>query len=485
MGFAFVPLYIKYLGAESFGLIGVFLILQACLALFDMGISPTLNREMARYTAGAHDAQSVLDLLRSLEFICICIVVFFGMTVWGLSEWLAAHWFRADRLSHDTVAQALAIMGGVAGLRFLEGLYRGALLGLQKQVTFNLANAVLATLRSAGAVAVLAWHASTIEAYFMWQGLVSLVSVAVLAAMAYRHLPASACSPGFSLSALMGIRTFASGMLATALLALLLTQIDKVLLSRLLSLEGFGYYSLAATVASAILLILTPITQAFFPRFSELVAIDNDRALAAAYHRGSQLVSVFVVSPALLLILFPEEVLRFWTGDGELAARVAPLLSLLALGTLLNGLMHIPYMLQLAHGWSSFAARVNFVAVVLLVPAIFWAAPRYGAVGAAWVWVVLNAGYVFISIHFMHVRLLPGEKWQWYFHDLALPVLAGILIMLVWKMAVPLVDDRPLQGVMWLAGCGLTALCASCAAIPELRGDMTGWIRNYFSSTDK
>jgi len=59
MSLAFVPLYIKYLGIEAYGLIGVFAILQAWLRLLDMGMKPAINREMARFTGGAHNAQSI------------------------------------------------------------------------------------------------------------------------------------------------------------------------------------------------------------------------------------------------------------------------------------------------------------------------------------------------------------------------------------------------------------------------------------------
>ena len=44
MGLAFVPLYVKILGAETYGLIGVFAVLQSCVTLLDLGLTPTLNR---------------------------------------------------------------------------------------------------------------------------------------------------------------------------------------------------------------------------------------------------------------------------------------------------------------------------------------------------------------------------------------------------------------------------------------------------------
>src|SRR3972149_12226265 len=75
MGLAFIPLYIHYLGIEAYGLIGVFILLQAWMVLLDMGITPTFSREMARFTAGSHTPQSIGDLVRSVELVYALIAV--------------------------------------------------------------------------------------------------------------------------------------------------------------------------------------------------------------------------------------------------------------------------------------------------------------------------------------------------------------------------------------------------------------------------
>lgn len=85
MGLVFVPLYIKYLGIESYGLIGLFAVLQAWLSLLDMGMTPTLSREMARFTGGAHNAQSIRDLLKSIEIISLAIAMLIAL---GICFWL-------------------------------------------------------------------------------------------------------------------------------------------------------------------------------------------------------------------------------------------------------------------------------------------------------------------------------------------------------------------------------------------------------------
>ncbi len=433
MGLAFVPLYIKYIGIESYGLIGVFAIIQAWLALLDMGLVPALSREMSRFTGGGHSVDSIWTLLRSVETLLLGVAVVFVLMVYAFSGWVSSGWLNAEKLSPDIVRNAVLIMGVVAALRLLENIYKSSLIGLQHQLIFNVVNSSLATLRGAGAVAVLAWYSPTVLAFFAWQAIVSVVSVIVMVLIVYRYMPVSNRPSRFSMASLKDIGGFAGGVAGVTFLALLLTQVDKVLLSKLLPLSEFGYYSLAALLANGLFLVVGPINQAFFPRFSELYSRKLQVELADAFHLGAQLVTVIFGTGAVLLICFSEFVLSIWTHDAELARNVAPLVSILSLGSLLNGLLWIPYQMQLAHGWTGLAVRVNLIAVVLIVPAIIWVTPRYGSVGVAWVWVLLNTGYLLAGMHFMFRKIMCEEKWRWYIDDIFFPVFLGGMAAYVLK----------------------------------------------------
>lgn len=478
MALAFIPVYIRYLGMESYGLIGVFTLLQTGLVLLDMGMTPALNREMARFTGGARDAQSVVDLLRSIETVALAVAVAFAVVIWAASRWLAIDWVKPQSLSPDTVAQAFALMGVVVAFRFIEGIYRSALVGLQRQVLFNAINVAMAALRSIGVIPVMAWASATIEAFFLWQGLVSLVAVATLAAVTYGILPTSDRAGRFSLAALSDIRRFAGGMLGITVLVLLLTQVDKILLSRLLTLGDYGYYTLAASVAGGLAVVAGPIGQAYFPRLSQLHAQDDQTALIRAYHQGSQLVSVVVGSAAAMLVVFSERILRLWTQNAELASGSWKLLSILAFGTMLNCLMWMPYQTQLAHAWTSLTMRTNIVAVFLVVPAILWATPRFGAEGAAFVWVALNAGYVLVGVHFMYLRILKKEKWRWYVDDVLRPLAAAYLVVGLSAWLTPR-QSSPLAQVSVLAITFVLALLTAALAIRPLRHGLLSKARTY------
>jgi len=477
MEMAFVPLYIKYLGIEAFGIIGVFALLQGWLALLDAGMTPTLSREMARFTGGAHNPQSIRNLLRSIEIIALSIALFIAVSLWGVSDWLASDWLKAEKLSPEIVSQAFVVMGVIVALRFIENIYRSSIIGLQKQVALNVINSVMATLKGLGSVGILIWISPTLEAFFIWQGVVSIITVSIFAFTVYKALPPANSKGQFSIDALRGIWKYASGMLAITFLGLLLTQVDKIILSKLLTLEEFGYYVLAALVASALFILVAPISQAFFPHFSKLVARDEQIQLIQNYHKAAQLVTVILGSVAVFLIFFAEPILLLWTQNTALAEKSALLVVPLALGNLLNGLMWIPYQTQLAYGWTSLTIKINILAVTIIIPTILWLTPLYGAIAAAWIWVFINAGYILFGVHFMYRKILSNEKWRWYTKDILFPMTSATITAFLLSWIAPSSFMSTFTQLAWLFFTLVTILLSSAVATLTLRTKILSFIR--------
>ena len=167
---AFLPLYINRLGMEAYGLIGIFVVMQSLLLLLDVGMTPTLNREMARFSTASQNAQSIRDLLYSVEVICYSLAFGIVMVIWLNSDYLARDWIRSEKLNVDTVRDVLLVMALVIALRFCEGIYRGALYGLERLVWYSGASSLLVTLRYAGAIAALDWVSRSIEVFFFVAG---------------------------------------------------------------------------------------------------------------------------------------------------------------------------------------------------------------------------------------------------------------------------------------------------------------------------
>jgi len=483
MGLAFIPLYIKYLGIEAYGLIGLFAVLQAWLTLLDMGMSPTLNREMARFTAGTHSATSIRDLLRSIELIVLGIAVLLALGIWAASGWLASDWLRAEKLPVDVVAQAFAIMGAVTALRFVEGIYRSAIIGLQRQVLFNVVNSAMATLRGLGAVGILIWVSPTIEAFFLWQGLVSILTLGMLASVTYRTLPDAERGGQFSIPALRGIGKFAGGMMLGTLSGLLISGVDKIVISKYHTLSEVGYYTLATTVVSILGILLGPVNQAVFPRFAELMAKGDKTALIQTFINACQLISVFLGSISLVMIFYSQEIIFAWSKDMHLATATAPITSLLSFAVFISSPGWMLYQVQIAHGKPMIGVNINLIVIAFSFPLYFILVPAYGLRGAAYV--LIAAGIIGLVLHVIFTFRIMVQQCltDWAIKSILQPIMIALVIVAS-STFFHVYSESRLSNIIFVLVVALFAVLASLAVAQSLRISVTKNIKSLIRSRE-
>jgi O-antigen/teichoic acid export membrane protein len=475
MALAFIPLYIKLIGIESYGLIGIYASLRALFAVLDMGLSTTLNRELARLSVVKGANQEARDLVRTFEMIYWGVGIVIGGVLVALAPLIARHWLHAQGVTAGTVEQAVMIMGLVLAFEWPVSLYFGGLMGLQRQVLLNGAKAIAATFRSGGAVLVLWLISPSIQAYFIWQIIVTSAQTLLMAGCLWASLPMGDGHTVFRKELWFDKWKFATGIAGITLLATILTQLDKVILSNLLTLELFGYYAVAAAVAGSLNYIASPIFSALFPRFTQGVAEGKEADLVLLYHKGCQLMSVIVVPGWIIVALFSKELLSLWIRNLFIVKNTYLLVSLIITGTAFNSIMLLPLALQLAHGWTKLSFYKNVVSVILFIPMLIWLIKHYGSAGAAVAWIALNAGYILIEVPLMHRRLLKEEMWRWYFVDVGLPLLVSLCIGICARVFMPNGTSAYLA-LLYIAAVSLVALLSSGLATPATRE----WLQKAF-----
>ncbi len=476
VGVLFLPLYIRLLGAESYGLIGIYVSMQGLLYVLDLGLSATLNRELARQAHTDSLSSESRRLVHTLEMVFwpICIVA--ACMIGALSLEIATHWLQPVELSRARVANALLLMGIAVGLQWPAAFYAGGLNGIERQVRANAITAVFSTLRWAGVVPLISWYDATIEAFLHWQIGVAAAQTVTTRMLLLRALPVGKGSRRFQLAILTQVRGFALGVFATSAVAFLLIQLDRIVLSSVLPLDQFGTYALAATVAAGLTRAFQPFFIALYPRFSGMVAAGEHDRLTLLYHQSNQYLAVLVSATAAVLVLFAPDVLTLWTGDPVLSRQAAPVLQILVAASALNGLMNLPYALQLANGWTRLSLLMNLAILPLATFATWRLAVANGGVGAASVWLCVNLAFVCIGIPLMHRRLLPREMSRWYLRDVLPPLGAATLAAVALKLALPAID-RGIAGLLTLAAIGLATLVAAGLATPATRALLRGLVR--------
>jgi O-antigen/teichoic acid export membrane protein len=471
IGVALVPVYLQTMGSEAYGLVGFFAMLQAWFNLLDLGLTPTIARESARYHAGALSVLDYRRTYRALSLIFMGIALAGGAALFGLADVAAGHWLKLGELAAADVVTAVQIMAACVALRWMGGLYRGVVSGAERLVWLSGFNAVIATLRFVAVLASMWLWGFTPTVFFWHQLAVAALEWAVLLAMCHRLLPQRsglAEGIGWSFKPVQALLRFALSIAFTSSVWVLVTQTDKLILSGILPLADYGYFTLAVLAASVITIVSAPISTALMPRMARLHAEGRHDEVRRLYGQSAQLVSVIAGSLAVTLAVCPQSLLFAWSGNREVTDAAAPILRLYAVGNGLLALGAFPYYLQYARGDLRYHLIGNVVLALVLVPAIAQAAVLAGAVGAGWAWVAMNAAYLLLWVGYVHLKLEPGLHWRWLANDVLVVVLPTLVVGLMLSLLLTSSGGRLSEAGRSLT-IALACLLAAALASPLLR----------------
>ncbi|MBI5014199.1 MAG: polysaccharide biosynthesis protein [Deltaproteobacteria bacterium] len=471
IGLVCTPLFIRFLGMDAYGLIGFFVTLQGVVQIVDMGLSPTMNREMARYSVLPEKAAEARDFVRTLEIGYWALGILIGVTIVLSAPIIASHWIRPGRLTVGEVRSAIAIMGLLVALQWPFSLYQGGLLGLQRQVLLSCITVATSTLGSLGAVLIL-WKVSpTLLAFFLWQIGIVILQVAFTTVALWRSLPAADQPARIVPRLVRNVGRFAIGVSGISVMALVLTQFDKVILSKMLDLKSFGYYVLAGVVGNGLMVLVAAMFNTVYPRFCALVVLRDEQGLKEIYHGSTQILAIMILPVASVIVFFSRDIVFLWIQDPVIAQNVGPIAAILTIGTALNGMMNIPFALQLAHGWTRLGLVITAMFVFTFVPTMVVMCARFGAIGAAAVWASLNAVYMVLGVPLTHRKLLRGEAVVWLARDF-LPPLAAAVSIVVLGRAIHGDGKGPASEILFLGLLYLCALIGSGLAAPLGREEL-------------
>jgi O-antigen/teichoic acid export membrane protein len=382
---------------------------------------------------------------------------------------IATRWLQGNGLGGQETTAALRLMGAVIAVQWPSLVYQAGITGLQQQMSLNQVKVVTATIQAVGLVAVLAWISATPAAYFLWMLIVQAINTIWLRSTLWRSLALQdGAARRVDWRELAAVWRFAAGMAAITLLAALLTQTDKIILSKMVPLADFGAYGVAYSICSVLSVAVSPVFTAAVPRFTQMTGRGEVQELRSLYLAMCELAALMVVPAWMLLAFHAGPIMELWMGTGREAGMIAGLLPLLATGWLANALMTLPLGLQMASGWTSLSVAKNLLAVALVVPALLFLVPRCGTTGAALVWLALNIGYLMLEIPIMHHRLLKGAAVQWYGRAVAVPLAVGVAAGLASRA---LLTSAPGRGGILLGmvlSAALTGLILA-ALLPSLR----------------
>jgi O-antigen/teichoic acid export membrane protein len=382
IGAASLPIVVRGLGVEQFGLLSVSWAILAYFTIFDLGLAPATTKYLAEAVAlgdehegvvvvsAALAAQAALGVVGSLIFLLLIPV---------LTE-------RVLNVPPDLLGETNTMLAWLAlgmPIVLLSSSLNSVLQGVHR---FDLINAVripsAASTYLAPAVGVLlGLQLSGITIVILAARLLALI---VLALLCLRVMPGLK-RPSITRAA--GVRLFRFGLWQTAtnVAGTLLWNSDRFLIGALVSASAVGYYTVPAEVVGRLAILPSSLVMALFPAFSALDGVRDRRRLQNLFVRSVKF-SVLVFGPPMLLpALFADEFLHIWMGP-EFAAQSALLLRVLTISSLLSFVAYIPLNMLRGIGFPDVAAKCYTVEFFVYATLAVLLTSTMGVTGTAIAW---------------------------------------------------------------------------------------------------
>lgn len=440
--FIFVPIYISLLGLENFSIISFSLVITGLMSIMDAGISSTLSREFASSTNSKKDRK---DIFNTLETTYIIIAVFIIIIMFFGANSIAFNWLNLSSASPKDVSILLKIIGFEIGFKFISQFYSSGFIGLEKQVKANIYQVIWGVFRNGLVVIPIIFYPS-LEVFFIWQTITTVIYAIFMRFDLIKTLNSGVSNFFNKLEIkkviIKRVWRFAGGMMLISIVAALNTQMDKIFLSKLLSIEVLGLYTLAFSLARGINIIVRPISIAVLPRITNYVTSNKENEFKELFKKAYILISILIFSFAASLIVFAKEIIFIWTNDMLLAENSYIYMLWIVIGTSFIALQGMPFNIAIANKYTKYNNIIGITSLIITMPGYWFLTNIYGGVGAAMAFSFVQVVSAIIYLFLINKKFIKLSIIKLYFNNILLPLVVSILIAFLFKEIVGKSENR-------------------------------------------
>jgi teichuronic acid exporter len=441
----------RILSPEDYGLVGMAMVYIGLVTLFSefgIGSAVLTLRDLSRQQIAQLNAVAVY-------------VGFFGFAISCLVAFPLGRFFDAPQLPPVVIAISVAFV--VSAFRIVP------LALLQRELRFKLISLIQ---MSQGITAAVCAVALAVSGFGYWTlVLATLVSTLTVTVLAVAVRPYEFARPHFQ--ALRPALRFSSHILGGRLSWFVYSNADLAIAGKMIGQTALGYYSFAASLASAPVDKITEMVHRVTP--AVFATIQDDMPQLRRY--------MLRLTAGIALIAFPGTL-----GLGLVAADFVPLvlgehwrgmiapLRILAFYAAFRSITALPAQVLIVIGESRFAMRTGVLAAAVL-PIAFYVGSAWGVVGIAAAWAIVHPIVVMPLFWrvFARIQLSAAQyvRALW-------PALSGsmLMIMVVLLIGWQLPDDQqPVYALLFKMAAGAATYVA--ALLLFHRAHVLGFLRTF------
>ncbi len=401
VGLISIPILLKSLGNQSFGLLTLIWTAIGYFGLFDFGLGRALTQQVASFRSNQNS--NISSLIRT-GLISVLIpgiagaIIMYYVSLYYINELLLI-----DDGSKKDLIRAFSYAALSIPLVTLSSGLRGILEGFEDFARSSFLRGLLGVLNfSTPMILVLIGYNSLF--HIVLSLIMSRIFLVIL--NMYWVLPVIKANPitdkKIFLGNLRDLLKFGLWMTVSNIIGPFMVAADRFIIASILGASLLTYYTVPQDIVLRLLIIPAAISTAWFPRFARLKInsdIDKSKKLAS---QGYKYIFTILGPLCMFLSIFSEKLLEMWI-DIEFAENAGFIAVILLIGVFFNALAHIPLASLQATGKVKTTALLHLVELCLYLPLLFYFVPLTGIKGAAVIWslrTILDFVFLFIFDYF-------------------------------------------------------------------------------------
>lgn len=379
-----IPLIIKGMGTERYGMLTLAWMVLGYFSLFDMGLGRALTKLVAE-KIGADQTECLHGLIWT-ALVLMLILGLFGSSILALiSPWLAYSVLKIPAALKAECLNTFYLLSLSIPFVILTTALRGVLEAQQRFKLVNIVNTPLGIFTYAGPL--IALHYTTnlfwVVAILLVGRIFALTTYFVLCTVT---IPELIREFSFQRSMIRPLISFGSWMTISNIISPFMVTLDRFLIGALLSVTAVAYYSAPFDLVMRILIIPAAVTGVLFPAFATCY-VQNREKTKLLYRQGMKYLIRILLPITLLIIVFARYGLNLWLG-AEFAQHSTRVLQWLALGVLFNGMARFPFSLLQGVGRPDITAKIHLLEFPVYIVLVWSCINMFGIDGAGVAWML-------------------------------------------------------------------------------------------------
>jgi O-antigen/teichoic acid export membrane protein len=379
-----VPMLIRHLGTDRFGVLTLSWMVIGYFSLFDFGLGRAMTKLIAE-KLGAGRPEEVPGLFWTSMYLMGLLGAAGALLIFLLAPWLVSGVLNIPaHLQAETLHSLYVLALSIPVVIITTGL-KGLLEAYQRFGLVNIVRVPMGMFMYLGPLLVFPFSHSLFPVVTVLS-LGRVIAFFVHAYLCYQVVPALCAIVPIRRESAQPLLCFGGWMTVTNIISPLMVYLDRFLIGGLVSVTAVAYYCTPYEVVTKLWFVPTALVGVLFPAFS--MSFGKEPTHTTFLFRRSVKYMFLIIFPCVLLMMtFAPEGLELWLG-AEFSRNSTLVLQILALGIFINCLAQVPYTLIQSAGRPDITAKLHLAELPFYVAGTWYLVQSYGINGAAIMWLV-------------------------------------------------------------------------------------------------